>query len=262
MHSPFTLSLVAAIAASHVSASVYPVTVPPEFFSGPQSGIGSWYRANSGADSTSGTSWCGYKYSNSDPLFAVSLNAMGRATYGSNPTAWRQQTQKYCGLEALVTDPSTGKSKLMYIGDAFDDKYIKGSRASIDIMVDAFSAIHGNPNGDKNKVIKGVTWQFTGNVNTQYTAAGASWPTASVPAPKPTSSVPAPNPTSPSEPCAGCLGAKCDGQTSLCKAGLTCLSPDGICSDKACNWGCVGWSCSADIPCQKPQTCISGVCKA
>ncbi|KAM0228917.1 hypothetical protein ACHAP5_011807 [Fusarium lateritium] len=258
MHSPFNLSLVAVIAASHVSASVYPVTVPPGFFSGPQSGIGSWYRANSGADSTSGTSWCGYKYSNSDPLFAVvsqsspirhqleqypdvhllqSLKAMGGATYGSDPTAWRQQTQKYCGLEALVTDPSTGKSKLMYIGDAFDDAYIKGSRASIDIMVDAFSAIHGNPNGDKNKVIKGVKWEFTGNINTQYAAAGASWPTASLPAPKPTSSVPAPNPTSPSVPCDGCLGAKCDGQTSLCKAGLTCLSPDGICSDKACNWG-------------------------
>ena len=41
-------------------------------------------------------------------------------------------------------------------------------------MVDAFSSIHGNPNGDKNNVIKGVEWKFTGRVNTKYAADGAS----------------------------------------------------------------------------------------
>ncbi|RGP60885.1 hypothetical protein FSPOR_10386 [Fusarium sporotrichioides] len=246
------ISLVAAIAAVPVSASIYPVTVPSGFFSGPQTGIGSWYRASAGADSTTGTSWCGYKYSNSDPLFAVSLKAMGGATYGSNPTAWREQTRKYCGLEALVTDPTTGKSKLMYIGDAFDDAWVR-TPASIDIMIDACSAIHGNPNGNKNDVIKNVKWELTGNVNTQYAADGASWPTAAGSAPKPTAT---------SGACTGCLGAKCNGKTTVCNAGLTCLSPDGICSDKACNWGCDGWSCSATVPCQAPQTCISGVCKA
>ena len=46
-------------------------------------------------------------------------------------------------------------------------------------MIDAFSAIHGNPNGNKNEVIEGVKWELTGEVNTQYTADGASWPTAS-----------------------------------------------------------------------------------
>lgn len=63
-----------------------------------------------------------------DVLFK-SLKAMGGATYNSNPTAWKQQTQKHCGLEARVTDPSTGKSMLMYIGDSFDDAWVKVSCA-------------------------------------------------------------------------------------------------------------------------------------
>ncbi|KAH6887653.1 hypothetical protein B0T10DRAFT_539018 [Thelonectria olida] len=235
-----------------VSANIYPVRMPSGFFAGPQSGIGSWYRANAASDDTKGISWCGFKYANSDPLFAVSLKAMGGATYGSNPTAWREQIRKYCGLEALVTDPSTGKSKLMYLGDAFDDAWVR-TPASIDIMIDGFSALHGNPNGDKNKVINPVKWEFTGKINTQYTAEGAVWPTAATTAS-------APHVTSTA--CTGCLGAKCDGQATICNAGLTCLSPDGICSDKACNWGCTGWSCSASVPCQKPNKCISGVCKA
>lgn len=50
---------------------------------------------------------------------------MGGATFNSNPTAWKQQTQKYCGLEAKVTDPKTGKTMLMYLGDAFDDAWVK-----------------------------------------------------------------------------------------------------------------------------------------
>lgn len=52
---------------------------------------------------------------------------MGGATYNSNATKWREDTRKYCGLEAKVTDPSTGKTELMYIGDAFDDKYVRVS---------------------------------------------------------------------------------------------------------------------------------------
>jgi hypothetical protein len=50
---------------------------------------------------------------------------MGGATFNSNPDAWRQQTRKYCGLEAKVTDPTTGKSQLMYIGDSFDDAWVR-----------------------------------------------------------------------------------------------------------------------------------------
>jgi hypothetical protein len=50
---------------------------------------------------------------------------MRGATWSSNQDAWRQQTREYCGLEAMVTDPTTGKSQLMYIGDAFDDAWVR-----------------------------------------------------------------------------------------------------------------------------------------
>lgn len=143
MPSLITLSMMVGTIATSVVADVYNVNVPSGFFPGPQSGIGSWYRASTGQDSTNGNSWCGYKYYNSDPLFAPvshfrtnmllehllmisqSLKAMGGATYNSNPDAWRQQTRKYCGLEAKVTDPTTGKSQLMYIGDSFDDQWVR-----------------------------------------------------------------------------------------------------------------------------------------
>ncbi|KAF5579435.1 hypothetical protein FPCIR_11093 [Fusarium pseudocircinatum] len=226
MPSLLTLSIMVGAIATPVVADIYNVNVPSGFFSGPQSGIGSWYRASTGQDSTNGQSWCGYKYYNSDPVFAPSLKAMGGATYNSNPDAWRQQTRKYCGLEAKVTDPTTGKSLLMYIGDSFDDQWVR-TPASIDIMIDAYSNIHGNPNGDKNNVIKGVQWELTGRVNTKYAAPGASWP--------PTSGGSGGGSGGGSS--TGGLGAKCDGQTKLCNSGLTCLSPDGVCSDKACNWG-------------------------
>lgn len=71
MPSLYILSLAAVISATSVAASIHPVPLPSGFFTGQQSGIGSWYRANAGSDSTTGTSWCGYKYSNGDPLFAV-----------------------------------------------------------------------------------------------------------------------------------------------------------------------------------------------
>lgn len=100
--------------------------------------------------------------------------------------------------------------------------------ASIDIMIDGFTAIHGNPNGNKNIVINGVKWEFTGNINTKYIAPGANWPRKNTPTNPP---------TDPTTPCEGCLGAKCDGQTKVCNSGLTCLSPTGICSSQACNWG-------------------------
>lgn len=56
---------------------------------------------------------------------------MGGATYNSNPDAWRAQSRKFCGLEAQVTDPSTGKTSLLYIGDAFDDAWIKVANISL-----------------------------------------------------------------------------------------------------------------------------------
>ncbi|KAF2031329.1 hypothetical protein EK21DRAFT_63471 [Setomelanomma holmii] len=205
-------------------ADIHDVNLPSNFFSGPQSGIGSWYRASANQDSTNGKSYCMYQISGqwrAHTDLQKSLKAMGGATYNTDAAAWKAATKKYCGLETTVKDPKTGKSMLMYIGDAFDDKYVL-SPASIDIMTDAFSNIHGNPNGDKNEVIKGVEWQLTGRVNTKYAAAGAVWPTKVG--------------SAPSSSCAGCAGAKCSDSTN-CKDGMTCLSPDGICSTAACNWG-------------------------
>lgn len=66
IYAPVFLSL----AASAV-ADIHQTTLPSGFYPGPQQGIGSWYRASNGGDSTNGNSWCGYKYYNSDPLFAV-----------------------------------------------------------------------------------------------------------------------------------------------------------------------------------------------
>lgn len=63
---PFVLAL-----AAPAVADVHKTTVPAGFYSGPQQGIGSWFRASNGGDSTNGNSWCGYKYYNSDPVFAV-----------------------------------------------------------------------------------------------------------------------------------------------------------------------------------------------
>ena len=53
---------------------------------------------------------------------------MGGQTYSTNPTEWAQDTKKYCGIEANVTDPSTGNTISMYIGDAFADEWVKVSR--------------------------------------------------------------------------------------------------------------------------------------
>ena len=182
---------------------------------------------------------------------------MGGKTYNSDPAGWKAATQKYCGLEATVKDPKTGKQMLMYIGDAFDDRYVlvsyilkyyfarslsntfHQSPGSIDIMIDAFSNIHGNPNGNKNDVIKGVEWQLTGRVNTKYAADGAVWPTkagATPTTPAPTKMQTSASPKPSASPSGGGEGAKCSDSTN-CISGMTCLAPDGVCSTAACNWG-------------------------
>ena len=69
------LTVLFILAATSV-ADIYPVTLPQWSLNGPQSGIGSWYRASAGADATNGKSWCAYQYFNSDPIFApVSIDS-------------------------------------------------------------------------------------------------------------------------------------------------------------------------------------------
>ena len=41
-------------------------------------------------------------------------------------------------------------------------------------MIDGFSRLHGNPNGNKNTVINPVKWELTGKINTKYEAPGAN----------------------------------------------------------------------------------------
>ena len=52
-----------------VSAARYAVAPPPQF-TGPQSGIGSWFQTDAASSYTNGRSWCGYSYSDTEPLFA------------------------------------------------------------------------------------------------------------------------------------------------------------------------------------------------
>lgn len=95
--------------------SAWPLTESepgPDFFPGPQKGLGSWFRSKNDQDSTDGRSWCGYEYNDDDLLFAPSLKAMGGIS-DSNTAEWKINTQKYCGLEAKVTDPGTGKTLLL-----------------------------------------------------------------------------------------------------------------------------------------------------
>ena len=63
------LATISILAATSV-ADIYQVNLPEWSLNGPQSAIGSWYRASAGADSTNGKSWCAYEYFNSDPVFA------------------------------------------------------------------------------------------------------------------------------------------------------------------------------------------------
>lgn len=75
-----TLSILAATSV----ADIYEVNLPNWDLSGPQSAIGSWYRASAGADSTNGKSWCAYSYYNSDPIFApVSMSSRTRCIVSS-----------------------------------------------------------------------------------------------------------------------------------------------------------------------------------
>ena len=59
-------------------------------------------------------------YSDNDdtPGFAISLKTM-LADFGGDEMAARKA---WCGLEAIVTNPSTGQQLTLYVADAFDDR--------------------------------------------------------------------------------------------------------------------------------------------
>lgn len=195
----YTLSLATLLSiAGPAFAATHAVNLPSNFHTGVQTGIGSWFQAVSDQDVTNGISWCGYKYTNSDPLISVPLASMGGQTYSTDPTAWKAATQKYCGLEANVTDTTTGRSKLMYIGDGFDMKFVR-SPGSLDIMLEGFKEIHGDPKGVKDDVIQNLSWQLTGNRNSQYAAPGTEDPPVDQPKSSEKPSPPYSGPSTPSE---------------------------------------------------------------
>eukprot|EP01088_Endostelium_zonatum_P007218 TRINITY_DN19412_c0_g1_i1.p1 TRINITY_DN19412_c0_g1~~TRINITY_DN19412_c0_g1_i1.p1 ORF type:complete len:169 (-),score=30.84 TRINITY_DN19412_c0_g1_i1:84-590(-) len=138
----------------------------PSAFTGHNQGIGSWFHADH--DGTNGKSWCGYPYNNASPVFAPDITQM---TNGSNAVwpnpLWTTFGEIYCGLEAIVTDGNTGNKLTMYLGDAFDHKWVR-SPGSIDIMSDSWSKLHNMPANNKNIVINPVKWEFTGARSSRY----------------------------------------------------------------------------------------------
>lgn len=166
---------------------------------------------------------------------------MGGATSGS---AWDAQRREYCGREAKVTNTATGVSKLLYIGDSFAQPRSAGA---IDIVIGAFIDLYGkDPQGDHNQVMSNVEWHFTGNVNSKYTVAGASF-----------------GGDTPPVTGTGGNGASStsDGVPTTLQTSTKTKGSGAISTPAGCTWGCLGWDCSSSVPCQKPFTCKSGYCK-
>jgi len=69
----------------------------------------------------------------------------------------------YCGREVKVTNPSNGNTLTAFICDGFDDKWVL-SPGSIDLTVGAFTSLYGSFDNNKDTVISGVEWEFTGGV--------------------------------------------------------------------------------------------------
>ncbi|GAA5844283.1 hypothetical protein JCM3766R1_002897 [Sporobolomyces carnicolor] len=124
--------------------------------------IASWYHADSSQDSTNGNSWCYYPYNDDTPGFAISVGTM-IANFGGDAMAARKA---YCGLEAIVTTPD-GTELTLYVADGFDDAWVK-TPTSIDVMYNSFTKLFGKATSNKNDVITGTTWRFTGNRNERY----------------------------------------------------------------------------------------------
>ena len=151
--------------------------LPPGFSSDPQKpnrGIGSWFRANSKQDSTNGNSWCGYPYSDDFHGFAPSLEIMTRKENSVYPDRnWRVYGRQFCGLEANVTNKNNGKWTLMYIVDAFDDKWIDGMgqnhpKGSIDIMIESFKDLTDIGDRISKQQVVNVEWYLTGKRSSRY----------------------------------------------------------------------------------------------
>ncbi|KAJ3125172.1 hypothetical protein HK098_000546 [Nowakowskiella sp. JEL0407] len=165
---------------SSTSTSTVPSTTPvatmPPGFQGTNYGIGSWFQANTPDSFTNGNSWCGYPYKDYTPGFAPDISVMtdGGNYLWPNP-GWEPSATKYCGLEAIVTNPETGVSRILYIADAFDHKWVR-TPGSIDIMRDQFVQLFGRSTYDHNDVILNLKWELTGRRSLKYAFKGPGDP--------------------------------------------------------------------------------------
>ncbi|KAJ3125174.1 hypothetical protein HK098_000548 [Nowakowskiella sp. JEL0407] len=154
----------------------------PSEFRGENVGIGSWFQANTKDSDTNGNSWCGYPYQDYTLGFSPDISRM---TGGKNyvwsaenkevADGWMRSATEYCGLEAIVTNPSNGISRTLYIVDAFDHKWVR-SPGSIDIMYEEFQKLFGRPTSDHNDVIKDIKWTLTGKRSSKYSFKGPGDP--------------------------------------------------------------------------------------
>ncbi|SCV72645.1 BQ2448_4182 [Microbotryum intermedium] len=124
--------------------------------------IMSWFRTDSAQDSTNGHSWCYNVYNNSQPGFAPDVSVMLANFQWSNTLAGAA----YCGLEAEFILPS-GKTTTLILLDGFDPKWVK-TPSSIDVIYDAFMDLYGSTTNNKNNVLQGVKWRFTGRRDSRY----------------------------------------------------------------------------------------------
>ncbi|KAM0746839.1 hypothetical protein T439DRAFT_360131 [Meredithblackwellia eburnea MCA 4105] len=152
------------------SVNTFLASIGVTHFLGENTGIGSWFHADSSQDSTNGHSWCYFPYQDSSPGFAIDLSQMLDSFNGDAMTA----RKAYCGLEATVTAPD-GTTATGYVIDAFDHQWVR-TPGSIDIMYDLFTKLHGSATSDKNTVMQGVKWSFTGNKSSKYSFNAAGDP--------------------------------------------------------------------------------------
>lgn len=130
-------------------------------------GIASWYHTDSTTDSTNGHSWCGYPYDDSLPGFAPDVSIM-LANFGNS---WTEAGKAYCGLEAEFTTPD-GLTTLLYIADGFDPAWVR-TPGSVDVIYNSWPKLSGYTTTNKDNVVQGVTWKFTGKRNSAYSFEGA-----------------------------------------------------------------------------------------
>ncbi|KAK4048089.1 putative serine/threonine-protein kinase iks1 [Microbotryomycetes sp. JL201] len=127
--------------------------------------IVSWFDTNSAQDNTNGNSWCLFPYSSETPGVAIKYSTMLNAAGGDEN--WARQI--FCGLEMDVY--ANGKTTKVVVADAFSDEWVR-TDSSLDVVHNSFTNMLGWYTSNKNDVIQGASWKFTGRRSTQYKFGG------------------------------------------------------------------------------------------